>query len=254
MILAIDTGNTHIEIGLYEGTEFLGSWRIATGVNRTEDELMAFVRFCLDNKSAGESDIEAIAMASVVPNITQIFTRLSAKYFGRQPFVVKHGLNLGLTVDYQPPEAVGADRLCNAVAAVEKYDSHCIVIDMGTATTFDVVHKDRIYLGGVIAPGLETASASLVSKASKLPTISLDFPQVAIGKSTEKSMQSGIMLGTLYMIEGIATAIRQELSGPVTIIATGGLSGLIGSKSKMIDAVEPNLVLDGLIRIYNLNK
>lgn len=249
-ILAIDIGNTHIEIGLYQDRQYRGSWRIATGVHRTEDELMAFLQHFLNLASVERSAIHDIAISSVVPNVTQIFLRLCDKYFHTQPLVVTHNLDLGITVAYQPPENVGADRLCNAVAAIEKYGAPCIVVDFGTATTLDVVSADRVYLGGVIAPGLETAAGGLHERASKLPRISLEFPPSAIGRSTEESIQSGIMLGTVKMIDGLIEEIQQELGRKAHIIATGGLSQLLAPRSKFIEHVEPHLVLDGLVEVY----
>lgn len=254
MILALDIGNTHIEIGLYEEDKYLDSWRIATGVNRTEDEMMAFIHHFLALKGLNAQAIQDIAISSVVPIITLIFEKLSKKYFGRDPLVVDHKLDLGIKVDYDPPYSVGADRLCNAIAVFEKFGGPAIVVDMGTATTFDVVSSEGVYLGGVIAPGLETAAWGLHERASKLPAISLEFPPTVIGKSTEKSMQSGVMLGSVKMIDGLIELISQELRGEPVVVATGGLSRLVAPRSRYIQHVEKHLVLDGLIKIYMRNR
>ena len=185
MMLLVDTGNTHIEIGLYDQKSFLDSWRIATGVHRTEDEMMAFIYQCLRMRDLQPSVIEDMAIASVVPNITQIFARLSEKYFQKAPLIVNHQLDLGVTIDYDPPHSVGADRICGAVAALEKHQRTCLIVDFGTATTLDVITANGVYLGGAIAPGLETASHGLYARASKLPKISLEVPKRVIGKNTE---------------------------------------------------------------------
>lgn len=250
MILAVDIGNTHIEIGLYEKARYAGSWRIATGVHRTEDELITFIQHFLQFGDHQLAEVQDLAISSVVPNLTQIFYKLSEKYFQQAPFVVTHEVDLGISIDYEPPRNVGADRLCNAVAAFEKYGGPSIIVDLGTATTIDVVSADAVYLGGAIAPGLETATWGLHEKASKLPSISFEFPETVIGKTTEASMKAGVMLGTVKMIDGLIELIQEQLGDPATIIATGGLSRIIAPKSRYIRHVEPQLVLDGLVSIY----
>jgi len=254
MILALDIGNTHIEIGLYKKEKYLDSWRIATGVHRTEDEMVVFIHHFLGQKGITAAAVQDLAIASVVPITTLIFEKLSRKYFSKEPLIVDHKLDLGITIDYDPPHSVGADRICNAVAAFEKFRGAAIVVDVGTAMTFDVINSKGVYLGGVIAPGLETAAWGLHQRASKLPTIALEIPASVIGKSTEKSMQSGVMLGAVKMIDGLIESIQEELGEKATVIATGGLSRLIASKSRYIQSVEKNLVLDGLIKIYMRNR
>lgn len=254
MILALDIGNTHIEIGLYEEDKYLDSWRIATGINRTEDEMMTFIHHFLALRGLNAQSIRDIAISSVVPITTLIFEKLSQRYFGKAPLVVDYKLELGIKIDYDPPYSVGADRLCNAIAVFDKFGGPAIVVDMGTATTFDVVSADGVYLGGVIAAGLETAAWGLHERASKLPTIPLEFPSTVIGKNTEKSMQSGVMLGSVKMIDGLIELISEELQTEPVVVATGGLSRLIAPKSRYIQHVEKHLVLDGLINIYMRNK
>jgi len=253
MILAIDVGNTHIEVGLYREREYLTSWRITTGVNRTEDELMSFLHQFLVIKNYPVSEVKAIAIASVVPRINQILEKLCEKYFQIEPLFIDHTLNIGITIDYSPPASVGADRICNAIAAYEKYGGPNIIVDFGTATTLDVVDKAGVYLGGIIAPGLETTAWGLHERASKLPQISLEFPGRSIGKSTEESMQSGIMLGTVKMIDGLIELVQEELQARANIIATGGLAKIISPRSKYIQYIEPTLVLDGIVNIYFKN-
>jgi len=254
MILAVDVGNTHIEIGVFENDTYLTSWRIATGVHRTEDELMAFIQQFLQTIDRNVKDITDVAISSVVPTITQIFSKLTDKYFDIEPLIVGHDLDLGIEVDYEPKYSVGADRLCNAVAAREKYGYPAIVVDFGTATTLDVLGINGEYRGGIITPGLEISAWGLYERATKLPKIPLEFPEHAIGGNTEASIQSGIMFGTVKMIDGLIEMAMSELGGKPTVIATGGISGLLAPKSIHIQHVEPSLVLDGLMLIYKRNR
>lgn len=252
-LLAVDVGNTHIEIGLFQKMEFITSWRITTGVHRTEDEFLAYIAQLLSLKGIHLNQIIDVAISSVVPDVTQIFNRLSERYFHRSPLAVDHTLDLGIQVDYHPPSSVGADRLCNAVSGYERYGGPLIIVDFGTATTFDVISKDGVYLGGAIAPGVETTAWGLAERASKLPRISLEYPEHVIGKSTEESMQAGILLGSVKMVDGLLEEMIQQIDGEVTVIGTGGLAALIAERSQFIRIVEPDLVLDGLVRIYFRN-
>lgn len=254
LILAIDIGNTHVEVGLFKNATFIDSWRIATGVHRTEDEAMAYIDHFLSLKTMKSGDISDLVIASVVPNITQIFRRLSEKYFSKKPLIINYKLDLGISIDYQPPSSVGADRLCNGVAAFEKFGGPCIIVDVGTATTFDIISEKGVYLGGIIAPGLETAGYSLHHRASKLPTISYEFPDSVIGKTTEQSMQSGIMWGTISFIDGLIERVSKELKIKPVVIATGGQSNVLAPKSRFIQYTEPHLVLEGMIKIYRRNR
>ncbi len=253
-LLAVDVGNTHIEIGLFEGKRFVTSWRITTGVHRTEDEFLAYIAQLLSLHQIPLNAISDVAISSVVPDVTQIFTRLSQRYFQRLPLVVSHALDLGIRIDYYPPSSVGADRLCNAVSGYERFGGPLIIVDFGTATTFDVISKDGTYLGGAIAPGVETTAWGLAERASKLPRIQLTYPQSVIGKSTEESMQAGILLGSVKMVDGLIDDMIAALGEIPRIIGTGGLAPLIAERSRHIRIVEPDLVLDGLVRIYWRNK
>lgn len=254
ILLAIDIGNTHIEVGLYNEENYISSWRIATGVHRTEDEMMTFLNYFLSQKNIQLADVNDVIIASVVPNVTQIFQKLCSAYLQKDPFIVDHSVDSGLRIDYHPPSSVGADRICNAVAAYEKYEGPTIVVDFGTATTLDVVSSKGVYLGGVIAPGLEMTAFSLYEKTSKLPKISLEFPDSIIGKTTEHSMQSGIMFGTIKMVDGLIELLKNEIDERAKVVATGGLAKHILSKSKHIRFLEPKLVLEGLVKIYFRNR
>jgi type III pantothenate kinase len=246
MLLAIDVGNTHTVLGLFDGAQLRGEWRLASLTSRTADETWLLLRdFC----SAGHLDvwaIEGVGIASVVPDLTGVFETIARKYLKSEPVTVHAGLDLGMRVLYRDPTAVGADRLCNAVAGFRKYGGPLIIIDFGTATTYDVVDARGDYLGGVIAPGLETAAIELHRRAAKLPRAELTFPATVIGRETATSMQAGIMFGAVDAVEGIVRRIRSELGSEAKVVATGGLSALIARHTPLIEALEPSLVLDGI--------
>jgi type III pantothenate kinase len=250
----MDIGNTQIEVGIYQSDKLLKSWRIASDVKRTEDEYMVSLNFFLKQLEITPRDIRGIGLASVVPNMTAIFEKLCQKYFDIQPLLVDHTLNLGIKILYADPSMVGADRICNSVAAFMRYKQAVIVVDFGTATTFDIVNSAGEYLGGVISPGIETTAWALYQRAAKLPKISLHFPDRLIGNNTEESMQIGIMHGTIRMIEGLLQDIIAELGEKPKIIATGGLGRLIQPKTRLIEDFFPNLVLEGLYQIFLMNQ
>lgn len=254
MLLAIDIGNTHIVIGVFKNDKLLSHWRLSSSITRTEDESYLVVKLLFDQINISPKDIDGVVISSVVPNFTNIYKLLSEKYFNTDPIIVSANLKLGIKVKYENPAAVGADRLCNAVAVYKKYGGPAIVIDFGTATTFDVISKKGEYLGGVIAPGIETAGGELHRRAAQLPKVELKFPQNVIGKNTTESMQSGILYGALDAMEGIIKRIENELGAKATLVATGGYSKLICTKSSLKLNCEPSLVLEGAKIIYNLNK
>ena len=253
MVLLIDIGNTQIEVGIYRSDELLNSWRISSDIKRTEDEYMILLHFFLNQANITARDIKGIALASVVPNQTAIFEKLCHKYFNSQPLLVDHTIKLGINILYSDPAMVGADRLCNSVAAFQRYRQSVVVVDFGTATTFDVVNSKGDYLGGVISPGIETTAWALYQRAAKLPKISLQFPDNCIGRDTQQSMQIGIMHGTVKLVDGILEDIIKELGEKPKIISTGGLGRLIQPKTKLIEAYFPHLVLEGLNEIYKMN-
>jgi len=196
-------------------------------------------------------EITGVGISSVVPNLTDVFVWMSEKHFKVKPIVVSSELDLGIKILYDDPSAVGADRLCNAVAGFTKYGGPVIIIDFGTATTYDVVSEKGEYLGGVIAPGIETSAAELHRRAAKLPKIELHFPKSVIGKNTVSSMQSGIMYGAVDAMEGMIKRIKNIIGQNAKVIATGGLAKTIIEHTNMIDFYEPSLVLDGICIIYN---
>jgi type III pantothenate kinase len=246
MLLAIDIGNTHTVFGIFDKKRLLGSWKVTSFMSRTEDELGALIdAFC---KQAGvpAKKITAVGISSVVPNLTDVMERMSKKYFGATPVIISAAMPIGIKILYDDPSSVGADRLCNAVAAYAKHGGPVVIVDFGTATTFDVVSRDGEYLGGVIAPGLETSASELHRRAARLPKVELHFPKGVIGKNTVASMQAGVLYGALDAMETMVRRISKEIDDFPTVIATGGLSELMTRHSKVINKHEPNLVLEGI--------
>ncbi len=246
LLLAIDIGNTHTVAGLYEGERLVADWRMASLATRTADENWLTIKsFCVDAGVAPES-VRLVGISSVVPDLTGIFESIARKHFHVEPVTVGAELDLGIRILYRDPTAVGADRLCNAIAGFRKYGGPLIIIDFGTATTYDVVSAEGDYLGGVITLGLESAASELHRRAAKLPRIELRFPAAAIGRETVSSIQAGIMFGTVDAVEGIVRRIRRELGAEARVIATGGLAGVIADRASIITATEPTLVLEGI--------
>ncbi|MGD0337954.1 MAG: type III pantothenate kinase [Bacteroidota bacterium] len=254
MLLAIDIGNTHTVIGVFERDRLIGDWRITSDTARTEDEIGIFVKSFCKNSSIDPELIVRSGISSVVPNLTPIYQKMTKKYFDIEPTIISPALNLGITILYEDPSAVGTDRLCNAVAGYTQYGGPLIIIDFGTATTYDVVSEQGEYLGGVIAPGVETSSAELHRRAAKLPKIDTVFPEKAIGRTTITSMQSGILFGAVDSVEGMVKRIGAELGKKPTVIGTGGLSAMISLQTTVIDFVVPSLVLDGVRIIVDRQK
>ncbi len=253
MILAIDIGNTQIEVGVFRQHQLYKSWRLSSSAERTEDEYMSYLDYFFKFSNVKITDIEGVGLASVVPNKTFIFEKMCDKYLRIKPLIISHELKLGIKICYSDPSMVGADRICNAVASYQRYHQAVVVVDLGTATTFDVVNGQGEYLGGIISPGIETTAWALYQRAAKLPKISLDFPERVIGRSTEQSMQSGIMLGTVKIVDGLVEEIIRELGEKPRVIATGGLGRMIQPRTRYIEAYFPHLVLEGLIQIYYMN-
>jgi type III pantothenate kinase len=250
MLLAIDVGNTHTIFGIYRNEKLLADWRVSSTMQQTDDEAGAHVKLLLGEAGFGPKDVTQVGISSVVPNLTEIFSSMARRWFGVEPIIIDSTLDLGIAIHYVNPKSVGADRLCNAVAGYAKYGGPLIIIDFGTATTYDIVASDGGYLGGVIAPGVETAAADLHRRAAKLPKIELRLPAEIIATDTEASMQVGVLYGAIDSMEGMIRRIRHALekSEPkaARIIATGGFSRFISQHSTMIEASEPSLVLEGI--------
>jgi type III pantothenate kinase len=246
MLLAIDVGNTHTVIGVFAGERLVADWRMASLTHRTADENWLSVKsFCTD-AGIDTKSISGVGISSVVPDLTFVYEHLARKYFHVEPITVSGSLDLGIRIEYHDPSAVGADRICNAVAGFARYGGPLIIIDFGTATTYDVVSARGDYLGGVITLGLESTASELHSRAAKLPRVELRFPAQAIGQDTVSSMQSGIMLGTVDAVEGMVRRIRAELGAQARVISTGGLARTIAEHTPVIELVDSSLVLDGI--------
>lgn len=251
MLLTIDVGNTNIVLGVFNKEQLVKSFRVATSYEKSRDEYgMLFLQLLMFNSIKAE-DIEDVIISSVVPPVMYSLERAITKYLGKKPIVVTNKLNLGLNILYENPREVGADRLVNAVAALEKYKTDLIVVDFGTATTFCAITKEGDYLGGAICPGIKISVEALFSKTSKLPRIELTPTKTVIGKTTVSSMQSGVIHGYVGQVDYMVKLIREEMGVNAKVIATGGLSGMISEESKTIDVIEPNLTLDGLRIIYD---
>lgn len=252
MLLAIDIGNTNITLGVWNGRVWQQQWRLQTNHSRTTDEYGIMLKGLLSE--ANLSPIEAVIMASVVPVLTQTFTQVSELYLGQRPLIVTSELDLNIRILTDVPEAVGADRLVNAVAAYRLFSGPSIVIDMGTATKLDVVSAEGDFLGGVIAPGLGLAAEALASRAAKLSHVALEAPPHAIGRNTVHAMQSGLIFGYVSLIEGMVTRLRREHPDQdrrITICGTGGLIDLVKPHTEIIDHVDPWLTLTGLRIIHD---
>ena len=250
MWLVIDVGNTNTVMGIYERKKLLHRWRIASDQGRTDDEYALLLRqLCVAAKLKLDK-IDGIVIGSVVPALTQTFARLAEALFDISPIEVSENLELGMEIGYEDPRQIGADRLANAMAAKEKFPGPIIVVDFGTATTFDVISREGKYLGGVIAPGLHTSASDLFARAARLPRfVEITMPRRVIGKNTVESVQSGLFFGTVGQVDGIVNRIQGELGEKATVVATGGLAELIAPQSGTIQQVCPALTLDGLVAI-----
>ena len=247
MLLAVDVGNTQTVIGLLDGAQILDDWRIATVRHRTGDEIAGLlVGFLAMHGEALRDVVTEVAVASVVPRLTTQWVEMSEKHLGLTPFVIGPGVRTGIKILIKNPAEVGADRIVNTVASFETYGGPCIVVDFGTATTFDVVSAEGDYLGGVIAPGIEVSMEALTTRAAKLTKVDLVEPEHVIGKSTVECLQSGAVHGFAGQVEGIITAIRGELGVQARVVATGGLAEMMARHTPCISEVDPHLTLRGI--------
>ncbi len=253
MLLAIDIGNTETTLGLFEGDRLNATWHIATNIDHMADEYAALLMELLRNRNLSADDIDRAALCSVVPPLTTTFKRLLKGYFNVSPLVVEAGVKTGVRIRMDNPREVGADRIANAAAAHHLYGGQLIIVDMGTATSFDVVSKEGDYIGGSIAPGLSTAAESLFSQAAMLPEVELVAPKKPIGSNTISAMQSGIVFGYVGLVEGMVARIRGDMSGKTKVVATGGYARLIAGQTDVIEEVNPDLTLVGLNLIYLMN-
>ena len=253
MLLAIDVGNTQTLAGVYSGDELLHEWRMATEREATADELAADHDQILRLRGGSLGALDDMVVGSVVPTLSAAYRSLALKYLDREALVLGPGVRTGLSIAIDNPHELGADRIANAVAAHRRHDGACIVVDFGTATTFDAVSAAGEYLGGVIAPGIETSLDALASRAARLVKVDLVAPPHVIGKSTVDSMRSGVVYGTVAMVDGVVALIKDELDPDALVIATGGLAELVCRHSVQIDENVPLLTLEGLRIVHELN-
>jgi type III pantothenate kinase len=260
MLLAIDVGNTNIVLGVFEGKRLVKSWRLVTLRERTGDEIGILVTQLFVSSGLDPQNVDGIILASVVPPLTRPMEEMAAEYFGRPPLTVDPGVNTGMPVLYTPPSDVGADRVVNAVAAYEMFGRAervpVIVVDFGTATTFDAISEAGEYVGGVICPGIGISADALFQRAARLPRVDVRKPPSIIGQTTVTSIQAGLFFGYVSMVDGIVQRMRRELpSGDrAACIATGGMADVLASETAAIQRVEPDLTLQGLRLIFDRQK
>ena len=252
MLLAIDVGNTNIVTGIYKGANLVASWRIGTDRRRTPCEIAALLKSLFDMHDLQVSEVEGAVISSVVPPLTQVVAQSVKMLFDINPLIVGPGVKTGMPILVDNPREVGTDRIVNAVAAYHKYGGPLIVVDFGTATTFDAVSERGEYLGGAISPGIGISMDALFRETAQLPKIDFKKPKRVIGKNTVESMQSGIFYGYVSLVDGMVERIRQELPN-AKVIATGGLAELVAEASSTIEKVDPWLTLEGLRIIYLKN-
>lgn len=255
MLLAFDIGNTNIHLGLWDGASWRLSWRARTVSDKMMDEYAVLVRNFLDTAAVQHEAIKAACISSVVPSLTPTFQELTRRYLKLTPLTVSSELELGVRIAIDMPEQAGADRLCNAVALSQHFGAPAVCIDFGTSTNFDVLSADNAYIGGVIAPGIGLAHDALVSRAAQLHKVELVPPPQPIGRNTAQAMQSGIFWGYTGLIESLLRRILAQLDAPETrVVATGGLAPVFKAHINLIDEFAPELTLDGLRLIYELNR
>ena len=253
MLLVVDAGNTQTHFGTFDGERLVEHWRFATVRTSTADELGAALRNLLELRGVGMADLDASIVSSTVPELGPEWAEMARRYLGHEMLVVGPGIKTGMPLRYDNPREIGADRLVNAVAAYEKTKGACIVVDFGTAITYDPVSADGEYLGGIISPGVEISLEALYARAAKLPKVDIAAPRQLIGKSTIEAIRSGIVYGFAGQVDGIVKRLRAELGEETETIATGGLAEHIVPFTETIDEVDDLLTLTGLRILYERN-
>jgi type III pantothenate kinase len=257
MLLVIDVGNTNTVLGLFDENSLQHDWRIRTEIDHTIDEYGVLIYNLYQSSRMKAKEIKAVTaiiISCVVPPMLNILEPLCIKYFNIRPLIVGPGIKTGMPIFYDNPKEVGADRIVNAVAAYDKYHKESIIVDFGTATTFDYISPKGEYMGGCIAPGILISSEALFERASKLPRVEFSKPKMVVTKDTISAMQAGIMFGYAGLVDGIVERMKAEVKTNPLVIATGGLARIVARETKSIDKIEDMLTLDGLRIIYNLNK
>jgi type III pantothenate kinase len=253
MLLAIDAGNTNLTIGVFDGSRLLTRWRLRTVHEQTSDEWGIKLRNLFDLESLSTASVTGIAIASVVPPLETTLSGMARRYFNLDPFFVNSSTDTGLRIRYDNPREVGADRVVNGVAAFSRYGGPCVVVDLGTAITFDAISAEGDYLGGVICPGIGIAISGLFQKTARLPMVDFREPESVIGTNTVGSMQSGLYYGVIGMIDGILERMIAELGPKTKTVATGGQSALILRRSRFLTTADEDLTLEGLRLIWQRN-
>jgi len=250
-LLVVDVGNTNVVLGVYRGEDLVHSWRLATARERTGDEYGILVRQLVGDAGAS---LDGAIVSSVVPPLNRAFASMIESSFGIEPMFVEPGVKTGIAIHVDNPQEVGADRIVNCVAAFERYGGPSVIVDFGTATTFDVVTANAEYVGGVIAPGINISAEALFARASRLPRVDIRRPPTVIGTNTVVNMQSGLYFGYLGLVDGILARMKAELGSVKRVVATGGLAALLAGDSEHIEDVIDDLTLEGLKLIYERNR
>jgi type III pantothenate kinase len=253
MLLAVDVGNTQTHFGTYRGRELVAHWRLGTERPETADELAAKLAGLLALRGLSFDELDASIVSSTVPRLAQEWEQVGRRYLGHPTLVVGPGLRTGMAIRIDTPRELGADRLVNAVAAFERFGRACIVVDFGTAITYDVISDDGAVLGALISPGMEVAVEALTERAAKLPKVELVEPRSLVGKSTVDAIRSGVIYGYAGQVDGIVGRLRAEMGEDTPTIATGGLAHLVVTHTRTIDTVDDLLTLEGLRLIHDLN-
>ncbi len=254
MLLAVDTGNTHTVLGVFEGETLRSDWRLPTRKEVTSDELGVLFKTLFRESGLDPAAVDGMIVSSVVPDLDGIVAGMGRRYFRCEPLFVEPGVKTGLPILYENPHEVGADRIVNAVAAADRFGVPVIILDFGTATTFDVVSAKGEYLGGVIAPGLGISAEALFSRAARLTRVDMKRPGRVIGRNTVESVQAGLFFGYVGLVEGIVRRLRAELGAEAPVVATGGLAPVFEEALPFLDAVDPRLTLHGLRLIWAKNR
>ncbi len=254
MLLAIDIGNTNVVVGIFEKDRLAANWRVGTNTQITPDEYAMIFKDLFGFAGLEFGQVAGVIISTVVPPLLPVMAEMSRKYFRIEPMIVTHQLRTGITIKYDNPKEVGADRIVNAAAAYRLYGGPLIIVDFGTATTFCAVTREGEYLGGAITPGIRISAEALFQRASKLPRVELAKPARVIGADTTTAMQAGILYGYAGLVDGIVERMKKELPGSPRVVATGGLAELVAPETKSIQEIRPQLTLEGLQLLYELNK
>ncbi|HAR45814.1 MAG: pantothenate kinase [Nitrospirae bacterium GWC2_57_13] len=254
MLLAIDIGNTNVVLGVFGGTKLVENWRVSTKTQITPDEYAMIFKDLFNFAGLEFGQVEGVIISTVVPPLLPVMTEMCRKYFRLEPLVVTYGLRTGITIRYDNPKEIGADRIVNAAAAYSLYGGPLIIIDFGTATTFCALTGKGEYLGGAISPGIKISAEALFQRASKLPRVELAKPPAVIGSDTISAMQAGVLFGYAGLVDGIVERMKRELSPDARVVATGGLAELVAPETRSIQEIRPHLTLEGLRMLYEMNR